>query len=124
MDRNVNPPMEKIRFNHLFGYLARINPKYDKIKVDLTGKLPLRYIDVMNTVFILYNWISNNILSNPITYAKDETIVKAFKENIAYLNKRGLKPNYIYLTMWSQHQYKLTLKPIILASNWWNHTTI
>ena len=45
----------------------------------------------MTKVFILYDWNSNTILSTPITDAKNETIVKSFKDNVNYLNIRGFK---------------------------------
>ena len=50
MDRDIHPPMEREEFNHLFGYAGRINPKYGKIYVDLTGKLILRSIEGTTTV--------------------------------------------------------------------------
>ena len=50
IDRNINPPIEQEEFNHLFGYVGKINTKYGNIYVDLSGKFPLRYINGMTTV--------------------------------------------------------------------------
>ena len=62
--------------------------------VDITGKLPLYFIDGMTTVFTLYDWDSDAILSTPITHAKYETTIKAFKYNVTYLHKRVFKPKF------------------------------
>jgi len=49
-------------------------------------------MDDMTTVFILYDWTTNAILVTPITDRKDETMVKAFSDNVEYLTKRGFNP--------------------------------
>jgi hypothetical protein len=62
------------------------------IYVNLTGKFPLRPIEGVTAVFILYDWTTNAILAEPIENAQDDTIVRVFKEKINYLEKRGFKP--------------------------------
>ena len=43
--------------------------------------------------FVLYDWTTNVILATPMKDAKDESMIKAFKENIEYLRDRGFKPS-------------------------------
>ena len=61
---------------------------------DLTGNFPLRSLDGMMTILIIYDWTTNSILALPIENAKDETLVKAFKTQVKYLHKRGFKPKF------------------------------
>ena len=71
--------------------------KLDKdgtIYVDLIGKFPIRSMEGMTTVFILYDWTSNAILAEPIENAQDKTMVRVFKAQIKYLTKRGFKPSF------------------------------
>ena len=71
-----------------------INLKDGTTYMDCTGKFPVRSIDGMTTIFILYDWSSNSILSEAIPDTKDETIIRVFKEKIEYLTKRGFKPSF------------------------------
>ena len=92
--RDYHPPMVKgVKENHLFTYLGRVD-KEGTIFVDTTGNFPLRSIDGMTTVLIVYDWTSNAILATPIENTKDETMVRIFKEQIDYLTKRGFKPTF------------------------------
>ena len=68
--------------------------KDSTIYIDLTGKFPVRSMDGMTTVFILYNWTSNVILAEPIEKAQNNTMARVFKEKITYLTKRGFKPSF------------------------------
>ena len=92
--RDYHPPMEEgVKDNHLFTYLGRVD-KDGTIFVDTTGNFPLRSIDGMTTVLIVYDWTSNAILATPIENTKDETMVKVFQDQIDYLKKRGFKPTF------------------------------
>ena len=62
--------------------------------MDCTGKFPVKSLDGMVTLFIMYDWSSNSILAKPIENTKDETIIAAFKEKIEYLTQRGFKPRF------------------------------
>ena len=46
----------------------------------------------MVAIFIVYYWTTNAILATPVKNISEETIVSCFKQNIAYLTKRGFKP--------------------------------
>ena len=48
----------------------------------------------MTAVFILYDWDFNAILPTFITDTKDEPMVKSFKDNVKYFNKRGFNPKF------------------------------
>ena len=71
-----------------------INKKEGTIYADLTGKFPITSMNGMQAIFIMYDWTTNAILASPKKYAKSETIVDCFKQNITYLSKRGFKPVY------------------------------
>ena len=65
------------------------------IYVNLTRNFPLRSLDGMAEVFILYNnWTTNAILADPIANAQDKTVVETFKDNVQYLAKCGYKPTF------------------------------
>ena len=74
--------------------------------------------------FIFYDWTSNDVLFTPINDAKYETMVKYSKITLIIQIKGVSSLNIISLTMWRKNQYKITLKPRILAPNWWKHTNI
>jgi hypothetical protein len=90
--RDMNPPREPTAKNHLFCYAGGINTKDGTIYVDFTGKFPIRSIDGMTALFILYDWTTNAILATPVKDGKDETTIATFEANIQYLTKRGFKP--------------------------------
>ena len=48
--------------------------------MDCTGNFPIRSLNGMVTIFILYDWSSNAILAEPIPDTKDATIIRVFKE--------------------------------------------
>ena len=91
-ERDMNPPVEREEQNQLFCYSGHMDPKTGTIYTDFTGKFPLRSIDGMATIFILYDWTTNAILATPVTDVKDATIVESFKKNIEYLTNRGFRP--------------------------------
>lgn len=62
--------------------------------MDYTRKFPVRSFNRMVTMFIMYNWNSNSILSEAIPNKKDKTIIREFKEKIKYLTNRGFKPRF------------------------------
>ena len=69
-----------------------MNRKYGTIYVDFTGKLPIRSMDGMVAIFIIYDWTTKAIIENPVNNMKEETIVECFKQNMKYLPKRNFKP--------------------------------
>jgi hypothetical protein len=88
--RDMNPPHEKASKNYLFCYNGSINNKDGTIYVDFTGKFPIRSIDVITSILILYNWTTNAILATPVKDVKAETTISTFESHIQYLTKRGL----------------------------------
>ena len=57
----------------------------------MTGNFPIKSIDGMQAVFIMYDWKNNTIMATPIKDTKTGTIVEDLKKNITYLPKRGFK---------------------------------
>jgi hypothetical protein len=90
--RDMNPPQEKETQNQLFCYTGGIDKKDGTIYVDFTGKFPIRSMDGMTAIFILYDWTTNAILATPVKDGKEETTIATFEEKIQYLTKRGFKP--------------------------------
>ena len=62
------------------------------IYVEFTGRSPIRYMDGMVPIFIMYDWTTNAILATPVKNMAEEMIVSCFKQQITYLTKRGSKP--------------------------------
>ena len=60
--------------------------------IDLTRKFPVRSVNRMKSVFVIYDWSSNLILATTIKDYTNDTMVEAFKTNINYLSARGFKP--------------------------------
>ena len=71
-----------------------VNPKDGTTYMDCTGKFPVKSLNGMVTMFIMYNWSSNLIIAEPIANTKGETIIGVFREKIEYLMKRGFKPRF------------------------------
>ena len=92
LERDINPPQENEKNNQIFCYNGRINTKDGTIYVDFTGNFPIRSMDGMVAIFIVYDWTTNAILATPVKNMAEETIVICFKQNITYLTKRGFKP--------------------------------
>ena len=90
--RCMNPPQEKEKWNQLFMTMGIINKKEVTIYADLTGKFPITSMNGIQAIFIMYDWATNAILATTTKYAKSETIVDCFKQNITYFSKRGYKP--------------------------------
>ena len=44
--------------------------------------------------FVLYDWTTNAILATPMKDANDDSMIRAFKENMEYLGDRGFKPSF------------------------------
>ena len=55
LDRDINPPQENEKNNQIFCYNGRINTKDGRIYVDFTGKFPIRSMDGMVAIFIIYD---------------------------------------------------------------------
>ena len=77
---------------NLFFHTLVVENKHGKIYVDLTGIFPLRSIDGMKAIFILYDWSSNAILAKPMSAITENIIIETFTENIKYLESRGFRP--------------------------------
>ena len=90
----INPPMEKEQTNQLFAFLAMVSRKDGTIFVDYTGTFPIRAINVMTTIFVLYDWTTNAILATPVKDVKEGSTISAFKNNVEYLSKRGFQPTF------------------------------
>ena len=84
--RDMHPPQENATKKHLFCYKGSLNHKDGTIYVDFTGKFPIRSIDGMTAIFILYDWTTNAI-ATPVKNGKDATTIAVFEENIKYLTK-------------------------------------
>ena len=80
--------------NKLFCATMTINPKDGTTYMDCTGKFPVRSLEVMVTMFIMYDWSSNSILAEPIESTKNDKIIEVFREKIEYLKKQGFKPRF------------------------------
>ena len=80
--------------NELFCATMTINTKDGTTYMGCTGKFPVRLLEGMMTLFIMYDWSSNSILAEPIANTKDETIIKEFSEKLEYLKKRGFKSRF------------------------------
>ena len=91
---DCHPSLEVEEHNQLFATAFTIDPKTGTVYTDFTGKFPVRSLDGMVTVFILYDWTSNAILADPVENTKDDTIVRVFKQRVKYLLKRGFKPKF------------------------------
>ena len=61
-ERDMHPPLEKEEFNQLFCYSGQLDPKTGTVYTDFTGRFPLRSVDGMTSIFILYDWTTNAIL--------------------------------------------------------------
>ena len=93
-EEDMVPRQEESKHNEIFCTTMSIDPKNGTTYMDCTGKFPVKSLDGMATMFIMYDWSSNAILSRPIPNTKDETIIGKYKETIDYLTKRGFKPRF------------------------------
>ena len=99
---DMAPKQEESKMNELFCATLTIDPKDCKeidpkdgtTYMDCTGKFPVRSLEGMVTMFIMYDWSSNSIQAEPIANTKDETIIEVFREKLEYLKKRGFKPRF------------------------------
>ena len=91
---DMHPRLEHDDSNQVFCFTLNIDPKDGTTYMDCTGKFPIRSLDGMVTIFILYDWSSNAILAEPIPDVKDVTIMRVFKEKLEYLSNRGFKPKF------------------------------
>ena len=89
---DINPPMEKEKDNQIFTFTAIIRNKDGAIYTDFTGKFLIRSGDGMTSILIIYDWITNAILAEPVRALKDETVIEAFQTKFEYLKARGFKP--------------------------------
>ena len=84
--------LKTMKKNQIFCYNVNINTKDGTIYFDFTGRFPIRSMDGMVAIFIIYDCTTNVILATPVNHMAEETIVICFKQNITYLTKRGFKP--------------------------------
>ena len=66
LERDINPPQEDEKNNQIFCYNRIINTKYGENYVDFTGKFPIKSMDGMVAIFIVYDWTTNEILTTPV----------------------------------------------------------
>ena len=66
LDRDINPPQENERNNQIFCYNRRINTKDGTIYVHFTGRFPIRSMDGMVVIFVIYDWTTNAILATSV----------------------------------------------------------
>ena len=98
------------KLNHLFLTLGYLDPKEGTIYGNLTGNFPMRSLDGMVSVFILYDWTSNVILAEPVANTKDKTLVATFKDKGEYLAKRSFKPAFNILDNVASKEVRAYLK--------------
>ena len=82
MERDFHPPkapQKECQVNHIFVTLGQVDTKDGTIYGDFTGTFPLRSIDGMTTIFVLYDWTTNAILLEPVENTKSETLVRIFR---------------------------------------------
>ena len=99
---DMAPRQEESKMNELFCATLTIDPKScteidprdGTTYMDCTGKFPVRSLEGMVTMFIMYDWSSNSILAEPIESTKNDKIIEVFREKIEYLKKRGFKPRF------------------------------
>ena len=106
----MNPPIEKKKLNQLFMTMCIIDKKDGTMYANLTGRFPITSMDGKQAMFIMYDWTTNAILATTIKYAKAETIVECFKQQIEYLAKRGFKPVYNVIDNVATNAIKTYLK--------------
>ena len=61
-EQDINPPVERDKYNQIFTHIATVDKKDSTIYIDNTGNLPIRSIGGYIAIFILYNWTTNSIL--------------------------------------------------------------
>ena len=76
----MQPPVEDKQYNQLFTKLTYVDHKDGTMYTNLTGKFPVRSIDDMTAIFVLYDWTINAILTTPLPNATYEAMIKAFKK--------------------------------------------
>ena len=87
-------PKQEQRMNEIFCYTIQMDMKDGTMYMDCTGNFPVKSINGIATVFIMYDWSSNSILAEAIPNMKDKIIIKVTKEKISYLTRRGFKPRF------------------------------
>ena len=94
VEQCCNPPLEEEKRNQLFGFMIHQDKKTGIMHTNLTGNFPVRSIDGFTCFFVLYDWTTNAILAIPMKDTKDDSMIRASKENIEDLGDRGLKPSF------------------------------
>ena len=94
MERDIHPPVEQDKINHIFISIAKVYKKDGTVYVDNTGNFPIRSIEGYIDIFILYDWTKNAILAALIKYTKDDTIIEDFQTHIKYTTKRAFRTSF------------------------------
>ena len=94
VEQCCNPPLEEEKKNQLFGFMVHQDKKTGIMYTCLMGNFPVRSIDGYTCLFLLYDSATNAILTMLMKDAKDESMIKAFKENIECLGDSGFKPSF------------------------------
>ena len=58
--------LKKMKNNQIFCYNRIINTKDGTVYVDFTRDFPIRSMDGMVEIFIVYDWTTNAILATPV----------------------------------------------------------
>ncbi len=64
------------------------------IYMDNTGRFPIRSLEGVIYLFLLYDYGSNPILVKALKTMEHKEFIKAFQEQVTYLRKKGLKPKF------------------------------
>ena len=72
---DMAPKQEEEKMNEIFCVTMQIDMEDGTTYMDCIGKFPVRSIDGMVTMFVMYNWSSNSILVEAIPNTKDESII-------------------------------------------------
>ena len=76
----------------IFAFSRSINKKDGTIYVDLTRRFPIRSLEGNITIFVLYNYLTNSILIEPMKDATDALMIKTISKQVTYLTEKCFKP--------------------------------
>ena len=74
-ERNINPLQEVETQNQIFCYNRLMNRTDGTLYVHFTRKFPIRSMDGMVAICVVYDWTKKGIIATPVTKMKEEIIV-------------------------------------------------
>ena len=92
IEADMHPLKEIVNGCQMFAFSGSINKKYGTKYVDLTGRFPIQSLEGNIKIFVLYNYLTNAILIEPMKDATDASMIKAFSKQVTYLTETGFKP--------------------------------